>query len=246
MKKALLTSLMVCICALAIHAQAVYVDSNIGDDNNEGTEKDPVFSINKAAEIIRRKDNDIYVIKINPGIYILDKHVSIATEKDMANKRIVIEASVLPDDTLWTPEKMPVIVSKSKKGEIPESYHFVVSFLIDESNVTLRGFKFLGYFYPNTRYFPIARFNKEKTNLVVEQCLFVGDEHASPIQVGIIAHGNKINVDHCIFYNVRNTAVYWEDSGVGIKTGISLTNCIIFGAYVSAIWTAWPDADFIF
>ncbi|MFH1196614.1 MAG: hypothetical protein V1720_13010 [bacterium] len=246
MKKHLLISLLTFVYLITIHAQAVYIDSNIGNDNNTGTEKSPVFSINKAAEIIKSKDNNFYVIKLNPGIYILDKHVSISTEKDLTNKRIVIEASILPDDTSWTPDKMPVIVSKAKKGEIPEDYNFVASLLIDESYVTIKGIKFLGNFYPNTRYFPIARFNKVKSDLLVEQCMFVGDEHASPIQVGIIAHGDKINVDHCIFYNVRNATVYWQDSGNGLKTGNSLTNCIVFGAYVSAIWTSDPDKDFIF
>jgi hypothetical protein len=34
---------------------------------------------------------------------------------------------------------------------------------------------------------------------LVEQCMFIGDENISQIQVGIIAHGNEINVNHCIF-----------------------------------------------
>ena len=76
--------------------------------------------------------------------------------------------------------------------------------------------------------------------------MFVGDEQACPIQVGIIAHGNEINIDHCIFYNAKNAAIYWEDSGDGDKSGNSMTNCIISGAYQCAIWTAWPDKDFIF
>jgi hypothetical protein len=230
---------------VAVNAQAVYVDSNTGDDRNPGTKESPVYSIHKAAEIIRSRDNDIYVIKINPGIYILDKHVSIATEKAMTNKRIIIEANILPGDTSWTPEKMPVIASKAKKGEIPDSYHFVASFLIDESHVTIRGIKFHGYFYPNTRYFPIARFNKTKTDLSVEQCMFVGDENISQIQSGIIAHGNEIKVDHCVFYKLRNTVVFFQDSGDGIKTGNGITNSIIYGAK-QGVWTAWPDKDFKF
>ena len=64
-------------------------------------------------------------MKINPGIYVLDSHLSVTTEKDMTGKRIVIEASVLPGDTSWTPEKMPVIACRAKKGEIPDYYYFV-------------------------------------------------------------------------------------------------------------------------
>jgi hypothetical protein len=247
MKKILMISLLICICDLAIHSQAVYVDSNIGDDKNPGTKESPIYSIHKAVEIMKSKKNDICVVKINPGIYVLESHVSVTTEKEMTNKRIVIEAVILPDDTTWTPEKMPIIVNSSKKGEIQgEDYSYVVSFLINESHVTIRGIKFHGYFYPNARYFPVARFNKTKTDLSVEQCMFVGDENASHIQVGIIAHGNEIKVDHCVFYNAKNSVVFWQDAGDNIKYGNSLSNSIIFGAFQSAVWTAWPDKDFKF
>jgi hypothetical protein len=245
MKKTLIIIFFAMTYHLTVQSQAVYVDSNTGDDNNPGTKEAPVFSIKKAAEIIRSGDNDIYNMKINPGIYVLDSHVSVATEKVMTDKRIVIEASILPDDTSWAPEKMPVIASKAIKGEIPESYHFVVSFLIDANHVTIRGIKFHGFFYPNARYFPIARFNKTKTDLLVEQCLFVGETDNSQIQAGVIAHGNEIKVDHCVFYKVRNTVVFFQDSGNGIKNGNCLTNSIIFGAN-QAVWTAWPDKDFKF
>ena len=245
MKKTLLISLLALICHLTVHAQAVFVDSNTGDDKNPGTKESPVYSIHKAAEIIRSRDNNIYIMKINPGIYVLDRHVSVATEKDMTGRRIIIEASILSDDASWTPEKMPVIASKAIKGEIPGKVHWVVSFLIDESHVTIRGIKFHGYFYPNSRYYPVARLNKTKTDLSVEQCMFVGETDNSPIQVGVIAHGNEIRIDHCVFYKVRNTVVFFADSGNGIQNGNSLTNSIIYGAN-QAVWTSWPDRDFRF
>jgi hypothetical protein len=245
MKTTLLASLFTFLCFMTVRAQEVYVDSNTGNDKNEGTKEAPVFSIQRAADIIGSRGNNVYTIKINPGIYVLDHHVQVATEKDMTDKRIVIEASILPDDTSWTPEKMPVVATRSLKGEIPESHHFVVSFLVDESHVTIRGIKFHGYFYPQTRYFPIARFNKTKTDLSVEQCLFVGDANVSQIQAGVIAHGNEVTIDHCVFYRVRNTVVFFQDAGNGIKYGNGLTNSIIFGAN-NAVWTAWPDRDFKF
>jgi hypothetical protein len=245
MKKTLFTVFLVFVCHTIVLTQAVYVDSNNGDDKNPGVEKSPVHSIHRALEIIKSRDNDIDIVKINPGIYILDKHESVATEKSMTDKRIIIEASILPDDSSWTPEKMPVIASRARKGELPQSYHFVAAFLIEESHVTIRGIKFHGYFYPNTRYFPIARFNKAKTDLLVEQCVFVGDANISQIQVGVIAHGNEVRIDHCVFYKVRNTTVFYRDSGDGIKTGNGITNSIIYGAN-HAVWTAWPDKDFKF
>jgi hypothetical protein len=246
MKKTLLISLLSFICYLATHAQIVYVDCEIGDDNNSGIKESPVNSIHKAMEIIRSKDNNTYIMKINPGIYVLENHISVATAKDMTDKRIIIEASVLPDDSLWTPEKMPVIICTAPKGEIENKNYWIVSFLIDESHVTIRGIKFGGYFYPNSRYFPIARLNKTKTDLLVEQCLFVGETEGSPIQVGIIANGNEIKIDHCIFYKVRNTVVFLEPSeDNGINNDNSITNSIIFGVN-QAVWTNSPDNNFKF
>lgn len=245
MKKTLI--LIFSACLFNLNAQTIYVDSNNGSNENNGKKESPLFSLPKAMDIIKDSKKSIHIIKINPGIYVLEKPLSIETEKELENKRLIIEASILPDDSLWTPEKMPVIISTSKKGEIPnEDYHFVAALLINQSNVTIKGIKFPGYYYPNTRYFPIARFNKAKTDLLVEQCLFVGDEDASHLQVGVIAHGNKVRINHCIFYNVRNSAVFWQDAGDGIKTGNGISNSIIFGATQSGIWTASPDKDFIF
>jgi len=247
MKKHLLIVMITFIGYLTVTAQAVYVDSNNGDDKNNGNIDSPVFSVQKAVDLIKCGNNDRFVIKINPGIYVLDHHVSVTTEKEMKNRRIVIEATILPDDSTWTPDKMPVIINSSNKGEIPgEDNSYVISFLVNESHVTIRGIKFHGYVYPDTRYFPIARFNKTKNDLLVEQCMFVGDRDAAHIQVGVIAHGNEINVDHCIFFNARNSVVFWQDADDTIKHGNSLTNSIIYGAFQSAVWTAWPDKDFKF
>ncbi len=245
MKKLVVLFYTLIVYHMTIVGQAVYVDCNTGDDKNPGTKESPVFSVKKAAEIIYSKGNNFYTIKLNPGIYILDNHISVATEKDMKNHRIVIEASILPDDSLWTPEKMPVIASRAKKGEIADNINFVAAFLINESHVTIRGIKFHGYFYPQTRYFPIARFNKSKTDLKVEQCLFVGDINISQIQVGVIAHGDEVKIDHCIFYKIRNSVVFFLHSGNGIKTGNGITNSIIYGVS-NAVWTVSPDKDFIF
>ncbi|MFZ0456759.1 MAG: right-handed parallel beta-helix repeat-containing protein [Ignavibacteriaceae bacterium] len=245
-KKAILIILLFLFCQFSNSAQVVYVDCNTGNDNNNGSIVSPLYSIGKAVKIIQSKNNNIFILKINPGIYVLDKHVPVYTEKEMTGSRIIIEANILPSDSFWTPAKMPVIISAAKKGEFPEFYNFVGAFLINENHVTIRGLKFHGYFYPNTRYFPISRFNKAKSDLLVEQCMFVGDKEASHIQVGIIAHGNEVKIDHCVFYNAKNAVVYWQDSGNGSKTGNSFTNNIVYGAFQTAVWFAWPDNDFLF
>ena len=140
---------------------------------------------------------------------------------------------------------MPVIFSRAVKGEIEGLDEWVLCFLIEESNVTVRGIRFTGYSYPHTRYFPVARINKAKSDLLVEQCVFTGDPNISQIQAGVIANGNKVRIDHCIFYKLRNTVVFFQDIGEGFKTGNGITNSIIFGAS-HAVWTVFPDRDFRF
>ncbi len=245
MKIISLIFLLISCYQLIINAQAVYVDGNIGDDKNPGTKEAPVLSIEKASEIVGSKDNDIYTMKINPGIYVLDRRISVATEKDMYDKKIIVEASVLPDDISWTPEKMPVITCKAKKGEIPENAHFVNSFRIDESHVIIRGLKFHGYYYPHTRYCPIGRFDNKLTDLLVEQCVFVGDPNSSQLHVGIYADGNEVMINHCVFYNVRNTIVFGKAPESGIKNGNGFTNSIVYNSS-QAVWTSAPDKDFKF
>ena len=245
MKKVLILIRIVISSCLIAQSQAVYVDCINGNDNNPGTKAAPVFSVNKAADILKNIDNDILTIKINPGIYILDHHVPVVTGKETSDKRIVIEASILPGDTSWTPDMMPVITSRAMKGEISLNPNFVVGLLIEESHVTIRGIKFQGYFYPHVRYFPVARFDRTKTDLLVEQCMFVGDANISQIQAGIIAHGNEVIADHCIFYRIRNTVVFFLDAGEGIKYGNGITNSVIYGTS-QAVWTVSPDKDFTF
>ena len=248
MKKLVLLALSILFCSRFLLSETVYVDSISGQDENPGTQNAPVLSISKAVELVGLADNDVYRIKINPGIYLLDHHVKVQTDKITgADKRLVIEASILPDDSQWIPENMPVILSTALKGEIPELSEFVVGFLIDESHVTLRGLKFTGYSYPNSLYFPIARGSKDKTDLLVQQCLFVAEKEASHIQVAVIAHGNEVVIDHCIFYQVDNGVVfYMEAEGFEKKTGNKMTHCIVYGANESAIWSSWPEGDFVF
>ena len=59
--KTLITGCLAFMCCVTMQAQAVYVDSNTGDDNNTGTEESPFYSIQKAVEIISSDGNDIFI-----------------------------------------------------------------------------------------------------------------------------------------------------------------------------------------
>ncbi len=217
----------------------VYVDGLKGNDDNPGSPELPLRTIGKAVETAGNEKTGAGTVRINRGVYVLTTRVSV-------NAEVTIEASVMPDDSAWKPELMPVVLSVAPKGEIPDNYNFVAAFLINAGRVTIRGLKFTGHAYPNTRYFPIARFDKTKTGLRVEQCMFAGEEDSSHLQVGVIAHGNGVMIDHCVFYKVKNSVVFWEDDGSGIKTGNGMTNSIVYGATQSGVWTAWPDKEFTF
>lgn len=245
---------IVLICSFfhfSLFSQAIYVDSQHGNDNSEGSIKYPVQSIHKAVELIQLTDNNLSVVKINPGIYVLNHPVMISSNKNLNNtNRIIIEASILPDDSTWTPEKMPVILSTSNTGEIMSDDGFlkdnwITGFYVNESHVTIRGLKFNGYSFPGKIYYPITRFNKSKSDLLVEQCMFLGEPQSSSISVGVIAHGDSVRINRCIFYKVGGTVVYWQDSENGTKTGNGVTNSIMYDCG-SAVYCYTTDKDFIF
>ena len=88
---------------------------------------------------------------------------------------------------------------------------------IEASHVTIQGLRFTGspdYYYidgrQNKRYYPIWRDGKNLEDLVVTQCLFAGNVDVLPIRVAVIANGNGLVLDHCVFYNCQNPVVFWN------------------------------------
>lgn len=168
-------------------------------------------------------------VSINP-VRILDKSV-----------RYIIEALIMPDDTSWTLEKMPVIQSISDNNSTTQMPH-AVRLLVSSDNVIIRGLKFIGNPNPSvSKYYPITRENSALKSLEVSQCYFIAEKNSTSIQGGIWAHGQETNVDHCIFYNCRNGILLLG----GVKN-CSITNSIILGAYQSAIWVGVEDPGFVF
>jgi hypothetical protein len=120
---------------------------------------------------------------------------------------------------------------------------------VASNNVVIKGIKFIGNpknltgiprpeaFY----YYPIAKENKDLKNLEVSQCYFIAEKNSAPIQGAIYAQGPNTHVDHCIFYNCRNGILLFTAA-----EGFSITNCIIYGAYESAVWMGPVDSAFRF
>lgn len=247
--KILYVIFIVMISILTANAQTFYVDCINGKDTNSGFEGSPLKTLLKAAETVNNADGSGGItLKIMPGIYSLDAKVVFDCKTKLTElKRLVIEAAVLPDDTNWMPVSMPVIISTA----VPTNnfgFECSVGFDIKKSHVTIRGLKFLGNPTGEIYYYPVARQDKKLVDLEITQCLFVGDKDAAPIQSGILAHGNEIVVDHCIFFNCKNSVVYYfaDDNREVKRTGSAMRYCIVYGAYEAGIWTASPDEDFQF
>jgi hypothetical protein len=90
-----------------------------------------------------------------------------------------------------------------------------------------------------------VREGRSLDDLLITQCLFLGDEHATPNHLPILANGHGIMIDHCVFYGCKMSAVYWFAEG-GRSKGCGMRHCLVYGAYGCGLWTMSPGDDFEF
>ena len=224
-------------------AQVIYVDVQNGNDAYEGTLQKPFRTIAKGVEAA----NEITVegaitIKIFPGIYVFSDKVTIKPVSRLnKTSQCIIEANIMPDDSSWTPEKMPIIQSISGNNSTTQFAH-ATGFLVESDHVVIRGLKFLGNPNPEVAYYyPITRENPALADLEISQCYFVAERNSVVIQGGIWAQGKDININHCIFNGCRNAILAFENIG-----GCSITYNVINDAYESAFWIGENNEDFEF
>ncbi len=229
-------------------AEYIYVDCINGNDNSNGSKEHPFATINRAAEIVNLNMIDEETrIKLAPGIYYMGSTAEFKNQRNYKeDKRLIIEASILPGDSLWTPEKMPVIMSIAR----PETYYFddrkvTWDLKFEISHVTVQGIKFLGNPTPHNRHSSIRRHGKGLEDLLITQCIFVGDMEALPLHLGVIAHGHKTVIDHCVFYGCQNSVVFWEADST-YSFGNAMRYCIVVNNATSAVWTCMTANDFEF
>ena len=237
---------VVTILAPIINAEVLYVDETNGNDANPGTEDKPVCTIARAAAMVNGSmEPGPTIIKIMPGAYCITEMVVFENSRRYSeNERFVIEATVLPDDKDWTPAKMPIVLS-TVKGEGSSTEKHAIALKIEVNHATVRGIKFLGNPRPRTWGYSIFRMGKGLDDLVVTQCMFVGDEQALPYNCPICANGQGLVVDHCIFYKCDIPAIFWDAEG-GLSRGNVMRYCIVDGADIAAVWTCQTDIDFDF
>jgi hypothetical protein len=245
----LLPAVFAAVAAYA-DAETLCVNSSRGNNASPGTREKPLQTIRQAAVIVNSKTGPgPTVVKIAPGIYNLTECVVFDNNRPYTGQdRLVIEATILPDDPNWKPALMPVILSTEdpRKLEDLNKRTETYSLKIKTSHVTVRGLKFLGNPLLNNWHCCVERVGKDLNDLVVTQCMFLGDKDAFNVYCAALATGDRFVVDHCIFYNCGASAVFWDGpEGVPGKN-CAMRFCIVDGAYLSGAWTCQTKDDFEF
>lgn len=226
-----------------ICAQEFYVDAQKGNDSNKGVLNEPFQTIDKAVQVANELTGQGSIsIKLMPGLYVLKDKISLNPVRVFQDTtRFCIEAYVMPGDSVWTPEKMPVVQSISRNNSNTQFPH-ATGFLFSSNNITVKGIKFIGNPNPDvTYYYPITRENPSLKGMEVSQCYFIAERNSTAIQGGVWAQGQGITITHCVFTQCRNAILLFRNINV-----CRITNNIIYDADESAFWIGENNKDFEF
>jgi hypothetical protein len=238
------------ITTLFASAEEFYINARTGSDANPGNKAQPLKTIDEAARRINSGTaTEGTTIILQEGVYPLTETILFNNNTFTTESRLIIRAEILPDDTDWHPQRMPVITSVIPTLPVKGDGEIAKGLDIEVSHVTIQGVKFTGtpvYYYidgkQNRRYYPIWRSGKNLEDLVVTQCEFAGDVDLLPIRVAVIAKGHGLVVDHCVFLNCQNPVVFWEADG-GTSYHNAMRFCLVYGSNYSGVWTTTNTAD---
>jgi hypothetical protein len=250
MGKQLFLLLMIAICSVIASAEDLYINAKTGSDKNPGSLSQPLKTIGEAAKRINGDmTKEATTIILSEGVYALTETVIFNNNKFSAENRLSIRAEIMPDDTNWNPQRMPIIAAIIPGAMTRDDGEESRGFDIEASHVTIEGLRFTGspvYYYidgkQNRRYYPIWRDGKNLDDLVVTQCLFAGNVDVLPIRVAIIANGHGLVVDHCVFYSCQNPIVFWSAQD-GTSHHDAMRYCLVYEANYSGVWTTSETGD---
>jgi len=234
-------------------AKVIFVNSSSGNDASEGTKENPIQSLPEAAKRINAMSGQGSIeVVLAAGTYGLFETAAFKAPnwKFETNKRLTIRSEVLPDNIDWNPSKMPIIVSTmpfnietNDKKVITGGANYGI--LISTSHVTIQGIRILGepvHEKPKEgiliRNYPIVWEGTNLTDFRVTQCLFLGNKFALPNHLGILASGVNLEVDHCVFYGVKDAVVMWNTPAVQS----SFHHNLVANSYGAVVWT-WSTTD---
>jgi hypothetical protein len=235
----------------------IFVNPNTGIDSNKGTKENPIKSLSEAAKRVRSAEGEGAIsVFLAAGVYGISETADFNTKKWKFTKanRLTIRAEVLPDDVNWTPAEMPIMIStmpfsveKNDKGELIGGQNFGI--MIQNSHVTIQGLRILGepvHENPSkgvlVRNYPIMWEGKNLEDFRVTQCLFLGNKYALPNHLGILANGKEQEIDHCVFYGVKDALVLWNSPA----TNSSMHHNLVIDSYGGIVWTWSATPDFKF
>ena len=242
--------LVFAMLATNVIAETLYVDGRGGNDVNPCTKEKPIRTVGHAAAMVNSKtEGGPTTIKMAPGVYNLTECVVFENTRPYTEQdRLVIEATILPDDPNWKPALMPVILSTEdpRKPEKLDGRTETYSLQIKISHITIRGLKFLGNPLLNNWHCCVSRIGKNLDDLVVTQCMFVGEKDGLDIYCATLATGDRFVLEHNIFHNCHACVVFWDGpEGIAGK-GCEMKYCIMDGAYISGVWTCQTKENFEF
>lgn len=230
-------------------AETIYANARTGRDTHPGTKNEPFQTLNKAAgKVQNRTTPGPTTIKMAPGIYNLTECVEFYSSQPYTeSERLVIEAEILPGDPKWKPALMPVLLStEDPRNDDLDRLTATYSIKVKLSHVTIRGLKFLGNPLSNNWHCCVERIVEDLNDLVVTQCMFLGDNDTCNIYCAALATGDKFIVDHCIFRHCHACTVYWDGPQDIAGKDCSMRYCIVDGASISGVWTCRTAEDFDF
>jgi hypothetical protein len=239
--------------ALAAREVMLYLDPVKGADANEGTKASPLKTLPAAAARVNKlQEPGAVTLVLEEGIYGVNETAMFQPARPFTKtERLTIRAAVLPDDPDWNPARMPTLIhtmalSADWNGR-PDPFGGVAyGMQIETSHATVQGLRIFGMpavEKPKAgaihRLYAIGRIDRSLDDLEVKQCLFAGDEVTNPHHLSLLVNGSGLVVDHCVFYRVKQTVVYWSP---GTK-GHAMRNCVIYGCR-AGVWTSGIANDF--
>jgi hypothetical protein len=235
----------------------IYLNSKVGKDTNVGTKENPIKSLSEAARRVNQASGEgAITVYLSSGVYGMNETADFNPVNHQFSKtnRLIIRAEILPDDISWNPSEMPILIStipfsveKNDKAEVTGGQNFGI--LIQNSHVTIQGLRVLGepvHENPSKgiliRNYPIVWDGKNVEDFRITQCLFIGDKIAIPNHLAVLANGKALEVDHCVFYGVKDAVVMWNNPA----TESSMHHNIVIDSYGGIVWTWSATSDFRF